>query len=898
MISNSQFFTNLITEFFKPSGPLSEKSQLTVEVNRPLLNSVISKGFNIDTTDFLEVELEGLEIKSGRNIFRQNCFEFNCFQEEGILTYVNNISDICLVSANRFLTKSQREKEGLSCYIDSNNSPTFFVRGTPDKENNVYVADIGVVNSTSGVFSIIDKNVPFFFNDKKNTLSALSIKKIPKGIKSACIKKVNKTSVKEIGIVYGELNNQFYFPHTQLKTNKKFTTKEQEINLENLAINLILLSSFEQFESKPNQIIYRNANFSSPEIKNTIKKSSETLINLILTENAPQKGSIPKHINSFSQSQQEYNSIADTEYINKVKLCFDKNCFDKGCFETIFNNSLLNRSIDNRSIAWTIQYLASYTVNYSEDITPAIQTLMQYLLNQKDKTTKLFYKGWDQKIEEDNCEELKSENGTNLIQEDNEEICKEDIVEQDTSIQYYANALIQNKEIITSTNVAIFMALLKTFEVTQNFNYIIEADTLYSSITKYLINNEGLYKHSLLTTESSLESVTYNFLLSLILESYSSINLIIDFLKIRLTTLPPQNNEDVFVRTSVVLVGSQEVELPPANILDSDSDFNLFTPTTFDTIQNIEDIFKYNYLLSSSFLHLNTKLHINFINEIEEKLNIIKLKVEESRENSALIFSIASLINNNSFINNEAIKFNSLFEFNNYQFQKALSLNALLINTPKDYGWFAINKVNKMSTLGNIYSALAQSLAKNITEYESIKRNISINNMYGITLNKKAKEYNLIRFAKESDVSFRQRIKNEIYTRGVNKVSIENRTDLFNSPASVKNNYTAVLAIEDNSNNTYTDAWGLGYLQGSSIFNTNISTLNFNQPVEQDVYEEVYKFKPIGTKLHIRENLTFIINKSKTLITIKDLTPSCPHLKLEESNNYLSESNNLICLED
>lgn len=873
MISDSQFYTNLISEFFKPSGPLSEKSQISLDINRPLLNSTITKNFNIDSTGFVEVELTNLNLKSGKNIFRQNCFEFNCFDEEGISTYVNNISDICLVSAETFSSKAQREAQNLSCVLDSTGYPTFFVRGTPDKEDSVYVADIGTINSTSGVFSIIDANVPFFFNNKKNTLLALSTRKISKGIKCARIKKVSKTSIKEIGITYGELSNQFYFPHTELITNKKFTAQEQQVNLENLSINLILLSSFKQFEDKPNQIIYRDENFSSPEIENIIRRSSDTLINLILTQDFLQIGSIPKHINSFSQNQNEYNSSADQNYINRIKNCFDAKCFDEECFEKIFNNSLINRSIDNRAIAWTIQYLVTYSVNYSKDITIAIETLMQYLLNQKDKKTKLYFKGWDQKI------------------------VANDILEEDNSSLFYANSLTQNKEIITSTNVAIFMALLKSFEITQNFDYLIEADSLILSINKYLINKEGLYKHSLTTIGSSLESATYNLLLSLILENYTNINAIISFLKTRLNTPPAQINEDVFVGTNIVLVGTEEVELPPLAILNSDSDFNLFTPTTFDNITTIEEIFKYNYLLTSSFLHLDTKLPISFIGEMEEKLNVIKLKVENTRENSALIFPIASLISNNSFISIDTIKFNSLFEFNMYQFQKTLTLNTLLLNTPKDYGWFATNKVSKNSTLGNIYSAFAQSLAKNITEYESIKRNISIDNMYGVTLNKKAAEYNLIRFAKESDILFRKRIKNEIYTRGVNKLSIENRARLFDSPTVITNNYEAVLATEESSQNTYSDTWGAGYLQGSEIFNTNISTLNFNQPVEQDVYEEIYKFKPAGTKIILRENLTFVINQSQTLINVADVGRSCPKLDLEDANSYLSEANSPFCLE-
>lgn len=898
MTFNTQFYTNLLTEFLKPAGPLAEKSQIINQDPKPLLNGFISKGFNINYTDNVEIELNGLNIKTGRNIFRQDCFEFNCFEEEGIITYAKNVSDICLVDSNNFLTAKQRLTQNKQCYIDTNNNTTFFVRGTPDLSDNVYLADIGIVNTTSGVFSAIDKNVPFYFNNKSNSLSALSTSNIPKGVKCAYIKKVNRTSITNIGIVYGELNNQFYFPHNNIKSNKTFTYKDQSINLENLAINLTLLSSFKQFENKPNQIIYRDFNYSSPEIEEIINKSSQNLVSLILTEIGLQEGSIPNNIASYSSSENEYNSIADLEYINRVKSCFENNCFDTGCFERIYNNSLLNRSIDNRAIAWTIQYLTSYSINYSIDLSENIISLVEYLLNQKDKSTKLFYKGWDQKEQESICDEITLENLQVLELETEEVICSELEESIDETIFQYNNSLVLNKEIISSTNIAIFLALLKTFETTQNFNYLIEADNLYQSINRYLITNEGLLKHSLNIYSTSLESATYNLILYLILEDYKNINPLIDFFNIRLNAIPELQDIEIFVNNNNIIVGSQQVVISPNLLLNSDDDLNLFSPTINDNINNTEEISKYNYLIVSSLNLLNSKIYIPFISAIKSKLELINLKIENSREDASLVFAIGALINNNSFIDIDTIKFNSLFEFNSYQFQKSLTLNNLLLNTPKDYGWFSINKLNRDSNIGNMYYAIAQVLAKNVVEYETIKNNVSIDNMYGIVLNKKAKEYNLKRFVKEPDSLFRNRIKTEIYTRGVSKPIIENRAAQFNSPTTIKDNYISLLTYESNSNNDQSINWGEGYLQGINNFNTNISTFNFNQPVEEDVYKEIYKFKPLGSVIKIRENLTFSVGNTSTLLNIVDSTPSCTNLLLQQGGNYLNENNTIFCLED
>lgn len=868
MTTQTQFCTNLINEFFKPSGPILLKSQLSIDNNRPLLNAFLTQNFNINSVGKVEIKLQGLNIKLGKNLFRQDCFEFNCFEEEGITTYIQNVSNICLVNNNTFLTKQQRESQNVSCHLNINNQPTFFIRGTPDANNAIYLADIGIINTTSGVFSIIDKNIPFYFKDELDSLSALSIKNIPKGIKCARLKKVTKTSVEDIGTIFGELDNQFYLPHTTLKKDRKFTAQEQSINLENLSINLILLSSFKEFEFKPNQVIYRDFNFSAPEIENTLVQSSNNLINLILTESFIQKGSIPLNISSFLNNQNQYNSNADTSYLNKVKDCFENNCFDKNCFETITNNNLIDRSIDNRAIAWAIQYLSAYTVSYNTDLSKNIIQLVTYLLNQKDKNTKLFYKGWDQKLNTQNCTELTDEEINSFNTEDNIDFCQEELDDIDDSIFYYSNSLTINKEILTSTNISIFIALLKTFEITQDYNYLIEADNLYNAINKYLLNNNNLLKHSLAINDTSLESVTYQLLFNLALEKYDLTQNIIDFLNIRLSALPIQTNEQVFVGSSIVTVASNIVETNPLDILTSDDDLNLFTPTSIDKIETVEDIFKYNYLITSNLLLLNNKLNIPFINTIKNKLNVIQQKVEDSRENSSLIFAASCLIENNSLLTIDNSKINSLFVFNNYQLQKSLQLNKLLINTPKEYNWFNTNKLNRNSTIGNIYYAIAQTLAKNAVEYETLKQNISLDNSYGVILNKKAEEYGLKRFTRESDSLLRNRIKSEIYKRGINKSIIETRLLDYNSPVNITDNYKSVLSFEE-FNSIYNNNWGEGYLQGTTNSSTNISTFNFNQPVEQDIYDEINKLKPLGTKVHIRENLTFFISNNSTLINIQ-----------------------------
>lgn len=904
-ISSQQFCINSLLEFFKPGGPVLQKSQLSNEQNRPLLNIQITKGFRQLDETTVEIELTNLKLTPSKNLFRQECFTFNCFEEEGIFTYAPDISTVCLVEStnsepNKFMSLKQRQQQNKTCFIDELGNTSYFVRGSKDINSNVYVADIGIVNLKSGSVFFVEKNVPFYKADSKTSMYALSTSKVAKGVKIAVIKKVSQFSVETIGTVYGQLENEFYLPHTQLKTNRKYNSKEQNINLENLSINLLLLSNFKQFETIDNQIIYRNINYSSPLLETTVEKSGQTLLNLINLDSVPQEGTIPFNISTFSTNQFNYNSTADSFYQQRLLSCFDSNCFDKDCFEEIVNNNLLNRSIDNKSLGWLVQFLVAYSISYNQENSISLQTILSYLLKQKDKETQLFFKGWDEIQTEEDCEEIITEDILNITTEDDNNICTELTDEINVSDLTYNNSLILNRSIETSTNVSILFALLKAFELTQDFNYIVEASLLYKAIKKYLINSNNLFKHSLTVNETSLDSATYQLLLILVLEEYDSTNELINFFQQRLVSVPTQVNQNVLVGLDSVLVGSSLVELPPNFIIQSDDDFNLFTPTSLDSINSTDDIFKYNYLIYSSLIKLNDKVYIPFLGTISNKYSIIQNKIEIERENLSMLFSIECLINHISFLDFSNLKFNSVPIFTNYNFQEDLIFNNLLLSTPKDYGWFNPSVFTKTSHLGSIYSSIASVLAYTSVKFEANKKLLSIDNMYGILLNKKGADYNLSRFTKEDDSYFKVRIKAEIFNRGINKPAIESKLKLYDSIPTIQDNYKGILSFES-IDSFYSSNWGQGYFQGKGTFNTNIATLNFAQPVEEDVHNEILRLKPAGIKINIQENLTFTISKNSTLITIVEVdnnTITCNNIAAENTNNLTTENNSIICTEE
>lgn len=901
-ISKTQFCVNLLSEFFKPAGNIIPKSQLVTDNNRPLLNARINQGFKISDTGTVVVELQGINYQPGKNLFTQDCFEFNCFEEEGLEgAYINIGTDICLVQSTRdnpYMTPEQRAQNNTTCFLDSFGKKRYFVRGTSDIFDYVYVADIGIVNITSGFFTVLDANVPFYSTNEPGSIFARSIRKIPYGVKAVRIKRVSLTNIEIIGTVYGQLDQEFYFPHSIIKPNRSFTYEGQQIKLEDLSINLLLMSSFKRFEIKANQIIYRNINYSSPELENIVFKSGQVLSNLINNDVVPQRGSVPKFITSYLNSEDQYNSRADEQYLNLITDCFSVGCFQPDCFEQIINNSLIERTIDNRAIAWLIQFMTSYAINYNVNLTEEITKLIEYIIRQKNPSNKLYYKGWDQ-IEEE-CVELATEDLQDLQTEFGEDICLEGEDPESTSL-FYNNSLQLNSNIVTSTNVAIFLALLKAFEYTQDFNYIVEADELFTAINKYLVNSSNLFQHSLSIANTSIESATYQLILNLVTEEYGSINELIAFFKARLFATPEPLNAAVQVGPDDVFVGTDLV-ITPEIVIDADADNKLFTLTEFDEITSSEDIFKFNYLAFSSFKFLNNKVSIPFLETIVEKYAIIEQSVVDNRANTSLIFALGCLIDNDSFLGFNNIRFNSLLDFNNYRFQKDVMFNTMLLRTPKDYNWFNPAALTRGTHVGGLLYSFAKSLARVNAEYEKIQRSLSIDELYGVLLNQKAEDYNLVRFNKEEDQVFRTRIKNEIFTRAITRPNIESKLKLFNSEVSINDNYPAVVSYETSDDELFNTAWGVGYLQGPNIYNTNIVTFNFAQPIEADVYQEIQNMKPAGIKLELVEVYTFrvasFIGGGGTAITVTDINAGCDNLDLETGDDILLEDGNRICLED
>lgn len=903
VISQSQFCVNLLSEYFNPGGPINTKSQLSSDIRRPLLSAKIVEGFRRNEISDVEVELFGIVDQKGDNLFSAECFSFDCFEESGLETTIPNVSTICMVDTGtetKYMDLDKRTQGGYSCYVNPFGKEQYFIRGTKDSKGAIYLADMGIVNPIFGNRVIIERNVPFFFKKKIGSLFARSVRPLPAGIRVVTIKQVTEFGIEVLGSIYGQLEEEFYFPHNILQPARSFTFDDQKIDLENLAINLLLFTNFKRFQAKSNQFIYRNVNYSSPEIENIVVNSANTLINLINTDTTvPQLGTIPKEITTYLNNESQYNSDADRFYLEEILSCFEPSCFDDFCFQGLVNRSLIERSISNRALAWVVLFLVSFAINYSQDVEPNVETILNYLLTQRDTTTRLFYEGWDQ-IEEE-CVELALEDDNELLLENGDFLCLEGPVDEVANT--YTTALEQDSNIITSTNVAIFMALLKGFELTQNFKYLSLACDLHTSIEKYLLGSSGLYNHSLTVKSPTIESVTYQLQLVQILQDFKNINTIVNFFKARLVAPPIGLTEPVQVGIDDVLVGTDLVIIDKiVSESDADEDNYLFTPTAEDdNITGLDNIYKYNYLAFSGLINLNEVFLIDFLNTIRSKYNIIENSIIENRINSALIFSIGCIIDNQSFLTFDNSRFNTLIDFYNLKFQKEAIFNNMLSTLPIDFGWFNEQALNRQSHIGALLYAQAGELAVVNTEYEYLLRMSSIDNLYGVLLNNRADDFGLVRFDKETDSSLRNRIKTELFKRASNIVAFTEKLEQLNSEAIINDNFKASLATEDFDDSIYSTNWGQGYLPGPNLVNTNIFTVQLTQPLEVDVREELERIKPAGIKLQVIETFSFRVGSEigqGTAINVTDINGGCDGIDAENNDDFVTESGDAICLED
>ena len=676
--------------------------------------------------------------------------------------------------------------------------------------------------------------------------------------------------------MYGQLEDQFYFPHQILKFNREFT--DQDVNLEDLSIDLLSFININSSLELENRIIYKDRYYSTPEIEFVIQNSFTTLSQLTNSEQGiPQTHSIPSTFKTFTKEDTEYNSIADPNYLRETIKCFEDTCFEEDTFKVFDNTNLVNRSIRNRAIAWAVISFSSFIINYNrEDLIQFVINSMSYLLRQKDSRG-LFYLGWDQ-------QELRST---------------------------YNTSLVLNTSIETSTNICIILALLKAFEVTQDFNYLLEANYLQENIDKYLVTTNNTFKHSFLIEKESIESSVYTLLYCDIFKDYKKVNPTIEFLSTNLSYINNSSSSFNVVRDDDnVISESDNVVIENSEVPDN---FNqIFKKTEVDTYNSDLEVLKINYLAYSSIISLSRFFNIPFIDSLTNIIETIEKRLITNRLEATSLYAASCLINNRSVIEAENNKFNSIVDFNNFKFTKELLFNKSLKAIPTNYSWVDPSILNRRSHLGALLYSVTSAEALNTVRKEFIKRMSSISYMYGVILNRKARDLGLQRIPKEKEEDLKQRIQIELTSVGNTKEDIESKLRFYDTNISIKDNFRLIQSFTGEDADNFTVNWGEGFLSGTQKASNNLYTINVYQPLELDSLELIKQLTPAGIKHKYNEVLRFNIGGVdcglKTFkrgtqegcigfrISEEDL--GCPNIDLENNDDLANENRGKICRED
>ena len=878
MTTKLDFCTDLLLEHFNPAGPINKLSQTSKDFNRPFVKGKITQGFSINYRGRVRVNLEGIVLSSNsdntKRSFSFECFEPNCFESpleevaipisrickqtvqitkvsttnennekwtQETIKYINqpNLPDkelplyktredlpegLPIVTIEKRAISYTNQNKELVCDLDLNGIPIYYAVGEKDIENIIYFADFGYIDNLSKDFITVEQNIPFSFSNIDNVFSAISTEVLPQEIKAVKIKKLESGNLKEIGLVYGQLSDEFYFPHQKIEFSRDFTN--QEVPLEDLSLNLLLFTSIKSTPNKPNRTLFRDLNYSSPEIESVIINSFETLSQLLNGDNTvPQYESIPKQFKTYTKSDDEYNYLADESYLLDDQSCFEDSCFDSTCFKDFENNKLIDRTVDNRAIAWCIIAFSSYIVNYSTDqYKDTVTSLMNYLLNQKSSKG-LFFKGWDQTVEK----------------------------------EIYRNSLKLNTDEETSTNITIFLALLKTFEITQDFSYLLEASLLKDNIEQYLFNTFDTLKHNITNPKESIESSVYSLIYFYTLKDYTKITPTLKFLNNNIyipETLDKFNN----VIQDSALVKQNDDQVIINTSLDVENYNQLFTKTSRDTYNSSYEILKINYLTFSILNLISETFQVPLLDKLSTLLTEIEKRIITNREDATLIFTASCLLNNQSFLSIENNQFKSIIDLNNLIFSKNHLFELMLKTIPTEYAWLDKKVLNKQSNIGQILytSAVQEALINCKKSY--IKRMSSIYYMYGDLLTKKAADLGINRELKESDSTLKRKIANRLTYNGNNKEQIETHLSFYDTKSVIKDNYKLIQAFASEEESPFSVNWGEAYFNGTKKASNLLYTINIYQPLESEVRDFLFNILPSGVKAALNEIFESNIN--------------------------------------
>lgn len=731
---------------------------------------------------------------------------------------------------------------------DNNGVIEYWVAGSLDSEGNVWILDLGIIDSATGDFIIKDKAIPIktkgYFQSRIN---------LPQGIKLAVLKKVSYTEFTPVLHAFGEYRNNRKITRAKVGQLLEYNTEDQQSELELISIGLINLI-FSTYKAKePNTVKYFTKGELDFYIQKIIEDNLLAISDLVDFKSTSRRvNSIPKTLTTYLTPDLLYN---DQAYLDNIARCVTEECVDSECLinKPIFITS--SREVSTRAIAWF--YLLVYTYSLylnNNQYTYLLDLLAFYLVNQINKSNNLPTKGWT-----------------------------------------HADVLSESIEIVEynlSTAVITYIALIKHYNYTSNPTYL----ELATNIEEAIWSDFYSFK-SKLFTQNSVEELSYGLLFSNLVNRADVVENILNQIENNLTIDYGVIKESI---DGINIVNLNK--LSPESLETSPSNLN------FTNLANLETTL---LGISEVNLLLNYSIELSQANSyfISFKLQQYLLTFLDTLNNVETINTlpyICSCISNTSIFSLEVISKGDYYLTSNLSFERSLILNNLL-NLPTEFGWFS---KKALQFTGNVYK-IFNSVSKVISTFSVGGKDLITNNylssLKGFRLSNYLSSFRMFRLPQESDIQaieyFSSVIGGEedkVTATGINKKL--NRYDVISLLYEPHSNTAKVNSIRNNTK------LGESYLIGNNYASTNILEVTTLQPISNSIVTELSKTLPIATKCTLNEVITLesaLItsqclqeNINDNFYVLLDASILSSAILEEAGENALQESNLIIFTEE
>lgn len=778
---------------------------------------------------YLAGEINDLNLNSS-SVFQPSCFYYDCFEGSGLWT----------TAVKSSITRIVGEET------------QYWVEGSLDSENNLWVLDLGFISPYTGQFNIQDKSVPI--NNDGSFKSRLPISAYSK---VALLKKITETDVTPILNSFGSYSTNNKISRSYSNYLLEYTAEDQKSYLEDISIGLLSLLFSTYKNDKTHQHTFYAKGELDYNLKNIINDNVSSIVSLIDSySNSKRLNSIPNELSTYLTPELLYN---DEHYLNNIVKCFDTSCFSSECFEESEINITTSRAVSTKAVAWFYILLYTYglyTANTQYNY--LLDSIAYYLSNQINYKYQLPSKGWTHS----------------------------DILLDSQEIEEYDLA----------TAVTVYLALLKHYTYSSDITFLERATDIQEGIFTHLYNFKSLNFYSSINSSTiSLSNISYGLLFSILIkrvdiaesliESIEN-NLVIDYGIVKEEFQPP---------STVNLIDKLSLE----NLINNPIDLNF---TTLETVFNLTQVVKDSTLL---VLALNlAQLNNYYLSpKLNNYLNIYLNNLEEKEKLNNFFTTSYCLTNLNPF-NLEVISQENYGLTSDILSERIFLLNKIKSLIPIEFGWFS---PQALSISGNTYKLL-KSISKVLGGFKTFNRDFIKNNFLSASkqykLNSIASIFSTFRIPQELDESLKT------YTQSILKgeedkiteKGLVKRLNRFGITASVYETYNSIFRLNEEYTSKKSLVLGEGYYSGNDYASTHIVELLCQQPIKENISREIISALPISVIPIVKELITLEDDYTDhsscykyTEINNNELT-SC--VLQENSYKILQQNSNCIILED